>query len=92
MTRDVQIERTTAIALKLRDLGLADYREVLALQQEPNRQRQAGQIGDTVLIVEHPSVVTLGARTSANKLLIRPDELTRRGIDGYWLAAPVPGR
>lgn len=81
MTRDMQIERTTAAALQVRDLGRADYREVLALQQELNEQRQAGQVGDTVLIVEHPPVITLGARQSANRLLVEPEELMRRGID-----------
>jgi len=77
----MQIERTTAAALQVRDLGRADYREVLALQQELNEQRQAGQVGDTVLIVEHPPVITLGARQSANRLLVEPEELMRRGID-----------
>jgi len=33
------------------------------------------------LILEHPAVITLGARQSANKLLIGADELARRGID-----------
>ena len=80
VTRDVQIYAATAEALQVRDLGLAAYREVLALQQELNRQRQAGRIGDTVLIVEHPPVITLGARQSANRLLIEPGELRRRGI------------
>ncbi len=65
----------------IRDCGLADYREVLALQQELQEQRRAGQIGDTVLLVEHRPVITLGARKSANKLLVGPDELARRGID-----------
>ncbi|NLZ05926.1 MAG: lipoyl(octanoyl) transferase LipB [Phycisphaerae bacterium] len=81
MTRDIQIDATTAEALEVRDLGLADYREVLSLQQQLNQQRQAGRIGDTVLIVEHPPVITLGARQSANRLLVDPDELRRRGID-----------
>ena len=81
MTRDVVIERRTAVVLDIRDLGLADYREVLSLQQQLNQRRQGGQVGDTVLIVEHPPVITLGARRSANKLLIESDELTRRGID-----------
>jgi len=75
------IERRTAVVLDIRDLGLADYREVLSLQQQLNQRRQGGQVGDTVLIVEHPPVITLGARRSANKLLIESDELTRRGID-----------
>ncbi|HPC95931.1 MAG TPA: lipoyl(octanoyl) transferase LipB [Sedimentisphaerales bacterium] len=81
MARNIQIERTTAAAPQVHDLGLADYREVLALQQELNEQRQAGRIGDTVLLVEHPPVITLGARRSANRLLVGPEELMRRGID-----------
>lgn len=74
-------DRKTADVLQIRDLGLADYREVLILQQQLNRQRQAGEIGDTVLIVEHPPVITLGARRSANKLLIETAELAQGGID-----------
>jgi lipoate-protein ligase B len=67
--------------LAIRDCGLANYREVLALQQELLEQRRSGQIADTILIVEHPAVITLGARKSANKLLVGPDELARRNID-----------
>jgi len=65
----------------IRDCGVANYHEVLALQQELQEQRRSGQIADTVLIVEHPAVITLGARKSANKLLVGPDELARRNID-----------
>ena len=67
--------------LTIRDLGCAAYREVLDLQNELNEQRRADEIGDTVLIVEHPPVITLGARQSANKLLIDPNLLAQRGID-----------
>ncbi len=69
------------LGLAIRDCGLAEYREVLALQQELQEQRRSRQLGDTVLIVEHPAVITLGARKSANKLLVGLDELARRGID-----------
>lgn len=74
-------ERTTNRGPEVLDLGLADYREVLELQRRLQEQRRAGEIGNTVLIVEHPSVITLGARRSANKLLIDPQELVRRHID-----------
>jgi lipoate-protein ligase B len=67
--------------LQIVDCGLADYREVLARQQELSEARRAERIGDTVLIVEHPPVITLGARQSANKLLIGPEELARRGVE-----------
>ncbi len=74
-------EEKTGAGLAVRDCGLADYREVLALQHQLQEQRRSNQIGDTVLIVEHPAVITLGARKSANKLLIGEEELARRGID-----------
>ncbi len=68
-------------ALTIHDLGRTDYRQVLALQKQMQEQRRAGDISDTILIVEHQPVITLGARKSANKLLVSDDELARRGID-----------
>jgi len=68
-------------SLQVIDCGLADYREVLARQHELCEQRRRDEIPDTVLILEHPPVITLGARRSANKLLVDRDELARRGID-----------
>ncbi len=65
----------------IRDLGLAEYREVLELQQQLVEARRSGRCADTVLIVEHPPVITLGARKSANKLLVDPEALKQRGID-----------
>jgi lipoyl(octanoyl) transferase len=76
-----QLAEKKDLGLVLRDCGLADYRKVLALQQELQEQRRTGQVVDTVLIVEHPAVITLGARKSANRLLVNTDELTRRNID-----------
>jgi lipoate-protein ligase B len=67
--------------LCVRDCGVAEYRKVLGLQQELQEQRRGGRIGDTVLVVEHPPVITLGARQSANRLLVDQEELGRRGID-----------
>ena len=75
------VMQTSDHTLAIQDLGLADYREVLALQQDLTEKRRADRVGDTVLIVEHPPVITLGARQSANKLLVDRDELTRRRID-----------
>jgi lipoyl(octanoyl) transferase len=46
--------------LQVIDLGLAPYAETLARQRELAAARIAGQIGDTLLLCEHPPVVTLG--------------------------------
>ena len=80
--RELEDETPQACScLCIRDCGLAEYRRVLELQGQLQEQRRAGVIGDTVLIVEHPAVITLGARKTANRLLVDAEELARRGID-----------
>lgn len=67
--------------LAIEDLGLRDYAEILELQKSLWQQRKDGLIGDTVLMVEHPAVITLGARQSANRLLEEEASLIARGIN-----------
>lgn len=68
-------------SLRISDCGLADYREVLQLQHELHEKRRDDKIPNTVLIAEHQPVITLGARQSANKLLVSREELAERHID-----------
>ena len=68
-------------SLRIVDCGLADYREVLQKQQELHEKRRRGEIPNTVVIVEHPPAITLGARQSANKLLVSREELAAQQID-----------
>jgi lipoic acid synthetase len=88
----------TKKALRIIDCGLADFRETLQLQHDLREKRRRGKIRDTVLIVQHPAVITRGARKSANKLLIGADELAQRGIDmvdirrGGGVTAHNPGQ
>ena len=44
-------------------LGLLSYEEAWALQRELAARRLAGEIPDTLLLLEHPSVYTAGRRT-----------------------------
>lgn len=54
---------------RLLDLGLKDYGEVLKLQRELVENRRESGIHDTLILVEHPDVITLGRRgTMANVL------------------------
>jgi lipoate-protein ligase B len=71
----------TTSSLRIFDCGLADYRQVLKLQHELRDKRRLGEIRDTVLIVEHLPVITLGARQSANKLLAERANLAQKHID-----------
>jgi lipoate-protein ligase B len=75
--------RKSKIAKPLRniDCGLADYREVLELQQQLREKRRRGEIPNSVLILEHQPVITLGARQSANKLLADRKDLAQKHID-----------
>ena len=51
------MERTPA---HLYDLGIVPYARALALQRVLHAQRVAGAIPDTLLLLEHPPVITLG--------------------------------
>src|SRR5204862_1099694 len=56
---------TSLIGGRLRDLGRADYRETWELQKRLLAERQAGAGADTLVLVEHPEVITLGRRAGA---------------------------
>jgi lipoate-protein ligase B len=65
------------------DLGLLPYARALEKQGELVGKRLQGSIPDTLVLVEHPPVVTLGrAKTTAN-LRLGPGELRARGIDFF---------
>jgi lipoate-protein ligase B len=68
-------------ALEVTDIGLMGYADALALQTDLCLKRQEDLIPNTVLLVEHPAVITLGARKSENKLLAQPLRLTQSGVD-----------
>lgn len=67
--------------LEILDLGICDYRLVLDKQLELCELRQRDSIADTVILVEHPAVITLGARQDKNCLLADEAELTKQNID-----------
>jgi len=68
-------------SLRIIDCGLANYQEVLQLQQRLREKRHRDEITNTVLIVEHHAVITLGARQSANKVLASKEDLAQRHIN-----------
>ncbi len=68
-------------SIHITDCGLADYQEILRLQYQLHEKRLRDEIPDTILIIEHPDVITLGARQSANKLLKSRQELAKMNID-----------
>jgi lipoate-protein ligase B len=65
------------------DAGTVAYGAALAWQNDLHRRRVAGEIGDVVLLLEHPHVYTLGRRFSAEHLLLDRAGLARRGIEVF---------
>ncbi|MCE2543123.1 MAG: lipoyl(octanoyl) transferase LipB [Acidobacteria bacterium] len=69
--------------MEVRRPGLVSYSDALALQQELVAARQANRIPDTLLLLQHPHVVTLGAsaRQERTNVLVSPRELADRGVE-----------
>lgn len=62
-------------------LGRVPYRETWALQKRLAARRAEGEIGDRLLLVEHPAVLTLGRHADASHVRATASELERRGIE-----------
>ncbi len=69
--------------LEVRRLGAVPYSTALELQQTLVAQRQAAEIPDLLLLVEHPHVVTVGvsARHRLDNLLVTKADLAGRGVE-----------
>ena len=68
-------------SLSVRHLGRVRYRDGLALQAQLVADRQAGRIPDTLLLLEHEPVFTLGQNAKREHVLVSPDVLRARGFD-----------
>jgi lipoyl(octanoyl) transferase len=77
--------RTSADAptLDVRRLGTVGYAEALALQSELVQARRAGSIRDTLVLLEHPHVITLGSGSDPAHVLADDAERAARGIELY---------
>jgi lipoyl(octanoyl) transferase len=62
-------------------LGRVRYGEAHALQERLLQARVRGEVGDTLLLLEHEPVVTLGRGAHAENVLLPRAELERRGVE-----------
>ena len=67
--------------LAARWLGRIDYREAHDLQRGLVEQRVHDAVGDQLLLLEHPAVLTLGRHSDPAHILATPTELAARGIE-----------
>jgi lipoate-protein ligase B len=64
----------------LLNLDQVDYDDALELQKELETKRKEGSIPDTLVLLEHPPVYTLGRSTNPDNLLLSREDLEKRGI------------
>jgi len=72
---------SAARPLEVRRLGAVAYADALELQARLVRERRAGEIPDTLLLLEHPHVITLGSTSHDEHVLLDAAERAARGIE-----------
>ena len=71
------------VLIEVRRLGTVKYADALELQKQLVEERKADRIPDQLLLLEHPSVITLGVRSRDDRshVLATPEALERDGIE-----------
>ena len=71
-------------ALAVRRLGLVPYAEALELQRRLVDDRKADRIPDTLLLLQHPHVVTIGVKKDGRShILASPERLSSLGVEVF---------
>ncbi len=67
------------------DLALIPYGEAWAYQKEVHRQVVEGKRPPTLLLLEHPRVITLGRKATGENLLFPESWYREQGFALYWV-------
>jgi lipoyl(octanoyl) transferase len=67
--------------IEVLELGRTEYREAWERQRSLVEQRRAGHVADTLVLVEHPPVYTLGRRADGANVLLDGAARQAAGID-----------
>jgi lipoyl(octanoyl) transferase len=67
--------------IQVLNLGLVSYETALHLQRTLLEMRKADRIGNTLLLLEHPPVITLGRNAQLDNVLASPEFLAQRGVE-----------
>jgi lipoate-protein ligase B len=79
-------------SLSCLDLGLVEYTQALTWQEELVQQRCRGAIGDTLLLLEHPPVFTLGRGADVRNILTAQQIPVHRVSRGGEVTFHGPGQ
>jgi lipoyl(octanoyl) transferase len=64
-------------------LGLVPYSDGVAVQETLRSHRQAGEMPDTLLLLEHPPTYTRGRRSGAEDLPFNDQHYRNKGVDVF---------
>lgn len=67
--------------LQVLQLGTIDYGTALKLQETLVVLRKQGRIADTLLLLEHPPVITLGRNSKSANIVASPEFLSKKGVE-----------
>ena len=88
----VLVSRTQLLPVTLLRAGQRTHAEVDAVMQEMQRQRIAGEIGDTLIFVEHPEVITVGRRAKIDGISAPTGYASREVDRGGGITWHGPGQ
>lgn len=71
----------TKLPLTVRDVGRMAYGEALELQYRLVGERREEKIGDTLILVEHPPVITMGRKAEDGDILAPRGDLEAGGVE-----------
>ncbi len=81
---DAQRPPEAGRAMAVRRLGLVSYADGLELQRGLVEDRKAGRIPDTLLLLQHPHVLTVGVKKDGRShILATPDRLSSLGVEVF---------
>lgn len=77
------IDKKSSAKFNVVDLGQKDYKEVWDIQKVIHEKRVQNKLCNTLLLVEHPPVITMGKSGKNTNLLLSPQVLEQKGIAYY---------
>jgi lipoyl(octanoyl) transferase len=69
--------------LQVLQLGTVDYATALQLQETLVELRKQDRIADTLLLLEHPAVITLGRNAQERNIIASPESLAKGGVEVF---------
>lgn len=66
-------------------MGMVEYQKALDIQQKLHGLVTSNAVGDTLLLLEHPPVITLGQRAERSNIYLSEDQLGKMGVIVYQI-------